>query len=431
MNKKILAILLILAIQTPVFASSYIDKQLKESKKNTQYSTMKKHTAKYETPTIKKDLEIKDPKLISLYTGQYVDEKTYNDKIVNDEAIYETKIKKELNKNLKTVNIQPQDVDFYNVYRIAEKLIRANNLDYTNWRIAIRKSEDTANAASTAANFIWINTALYDSLYDNPDALAFVIAHEMAHHILGHQQRMAELAYRFERLSKKSRRLKYQTDEPLTEVAAYVQKKRLLAESRAMEHMADTEAAILLTRAGFNMDNGMYALNFLNALPNLKTLNDTHPIPKRRIESLMENRTTFPTEWVDEGKYNIATSDVLTCKKSSDRVSIVINKNSNSKKYYEPETLEQKLTRVAYTNYRNGNMQNAIKYFEKLNNITENYITYLYISYANEYLYNITQDEKYLKQSYKTALKANGLEPSDKYSKEQIENISSQLSSLL
>lgn len=46
MKKKFLVILLALSIQIPSLADSYIDKQLKESKKNAKYSTMKKHTTK-------------------------------------------------------------------------------------------------------------------------------------------------------------------------------------------------------------------------------------------------------------------------------------------------------------------------------------------------------------------------------------------------
>lgn len=72
-------------------------------------------------------------------------------------------------------------------------------MDYVNWRVAIRKSEDI-NAATYSGNYIIINTALYDSVYTNDDALAFVIAHEMSHQILGHTQRQAELYRKLERL---------------------------------------------------------------------------------------------------------------------------------------------------------------------------------------------------------------------------------------
>lgn len=410
MNKKILALLLAAAIQTPVLAGSYLDKQLKEVKKNTQYNTVQKHTAEYTFPQVvsANSIELKDPKLIHLSDVKPVDEAAYKAKIAKDEAVYKAKIKPALSKNMHSVNVQPSEVDFYNVYRIAERLIRANNLDYMNWRIAIRKSEDF-NAAASNANFIYINTGLYDSLYDNPDALAFIIGHEMAHQILGHQQRKQEMLHQYDRLN------------PLNgeSLPGYIQRKRILAASRAMEFMADAEGAQLMTRAGYNMDKGMEALNFMNALPNVETLNDTHPIAEKRIRSMMENRAAFNPEWSNEGKANIMNSDVLDCKKSSDRVSIVITQSGQPKKFYEPEALDKRILRIAYTSYKNRNMADAIKYFNKYSEISNDYVTQLYLSYANEFLYKQLNNEKYLEQATKAINKAKLLNPNDKYVIEQ------------
>ena len=410
MKKKIFAILLIMSINLPVFAGSYLDKQLKETKKNVKYESVKKHTAKYDMPKINNDIELKDPHLISLSNIPPVKESQYKAKIAKDNEIYSTKIKKALNTNLSSVNVQPAAVDFYNVYRIAEKIIRANNLDYINWRIAIRKSEDEFNAATSSANFIYINTALYDSLYTNPDALAFIIGHEMGHQILGHEQRTAEM---YTRLKK----LKDISGSSVDGLTTTVLKKKYLAELRNMEYIADTLGAELMTRAGYNMDKGMEALTFMNALPNVKTLSDDHPMTDKRIESIMENRATFPKEWVNEGKYNIINSNVLDVKKSSDRVSIVISKDSVSHNYYKPENRDEMLKRIAYTSYRNRNMENAIKYFEKLGG--KDYVNYLYISYANEYLYKQTHKNKYLTEAKNAIEKAQSLAPADKYVQEQ------------
>ena len=430
MNKKILAILLILAMQTPVFAGSYIDKQLKETKKNVKYNSVSTHTTRYSAENKRQNLNVKDPKLIKLSSIPQVDEQTYKNKLLEDEKTYKSSIIPAINTNLSSINIQPANIDFYKVYRISERLIRANNLEYMNWRIAIRKSEDQINAASTAANFVWINTALYDSLYTNEDGLAIVIAHEMAHHILGHQQRQAELTRKLVRLAKRARYIDTELGNSGAHLSAKIQMKRIHAESRMMEYMADAQAAELVTRAGFNLDKGIEAYNLFNALPHVKTLDDTHPQPEERIKSLIENRATFPVEWTNEGKANIINSDVLQCKKSSDRVSIVINANYNAKTYYQPENLEQKLRRIAYMNYRNGDMEKAIKYFEKLNDITNDYVSYLYISYANEYLYNITKENKYLKASLKSANSALELNNQDEYAIEQVKNITNLLSSL-
>lgn len=410
MNKKIFAILLVMLINLPVFAGSYLDKQVKATKKNVKYESVKKHTAKYDMPKINKDIELKDPHLISLSNVPVVNESQYKAKIAKDNEIYNTKIKKALNTNLNSVNVQPAAVDFYNVYRIAEKIIRANNLDYINWRIAIRKSEEEFNAATSSANFIYINTALYDSLYTNSDALAFIIGHEMAHQILGHEQRTAEMYTKL----KKLRELYGSSVDGLT---ITVVKKKYLAELRNMEYIADALGAELMTRAGYDMDKGMEALTFMSALPNVKTLSDDHPMTDKRIESIMENRATFPNEWVNEGKYNIINSNVLDVKKSSDRVSIVISKDSTSHNYYKPENKDAMLKRIAYTSYRNRNMKNAIKYFEKFSG--KDYVNYLYISYANEYLYKQTHKDKYLTEAKNAIEKAQSLASSNKYVQEQ------------
>ncbi len=404
--KKIFVILLALAINTPAFAGSYLDRQLKTTKKNVKYESVKKHTAKYVTPAINTDIELKDPHLISLSDIPKVNEKEYQAKIAKDNEIYNSKIKKALNKNIQSINVQPAAVDFYDVYRIAERLIRANNLDYMNWRIAIRKSSDDFNAATASANYIYINTALYDSLYTNPDALAFVIGHEMGHQILGHEQRTAEISIKLKNLKK------------VDGIAPVIMKEKYIFELRDMEYAADAMGVELMTRAGFDMNNGMQALSFMNALPNVKTLSNTHPMPEKRINSIMEIRSAIPSVWVNDGKYNIMHSNVLDVKKSSDRVSIVISQNAAAHQYYRPEDMQTKLKRIAYASYENRNMKNAIKYFNKLGD--DDYINCLYISYANEYLYKQTHDEKYLKAAKSAAEKAQALMPSDKYVQEQV-----------
>ncbi len=412
--KKILIILLAISIQNTAFAGSYIDKQLKEAKKNSKYNTVQKIKRNYDIKPEYSDFHlpasaIKDPKLIKLANYPKVDEKAFQTKLAEDEKIYKKQIMPILAKNMNSINVEPAAVDFYKVYRVAERLIRANNLDYANWRIAIRKTPDDVNAQATAVNFIWINTALYDSLYGDDEALAFVLAHEMSHHILGHQQRMAELIKRFE-VSDKYRDILYPNiPEPVTTF----QEINLYKESRMMEFMADAEAFILVAKAGYSPNAAMSALNLMDALPNIKYWDSTHPITKDRIKSANENISYLNPDWVNAGKANILNSPVLPCKKSSDRVSIVIGKSNTSKDFYEPENIEQKVTRIAYMNYKQGRMENAIKYFEKANKISPNYANYLYISYANEYLYKASKTKKYLNEAQKAVKKASELNFSD------------------
>ena len=296
------------------------------------------------------------------------------------------------------------DVDYYNVYRISERLVRANNLDYVNWRIAIRKTVDKVNAESSNGNFVCIYTPLYDSLESNDDALAFVLAHEMAHLILGHGQRQLNSA------------MSYFSDN----IISY---SKAMKDSRTMEYMADAEAFILLYKAGYSPQKALDALYILDAIPNVNSAFSSHPVTKKRIQSALENIAVLNPNWIDEGRKNIYNSAVLPAKKSSDRVSFIINKSTYSKDFYQPENYEQRLTRIAYLSYLNGDMENADRLFEKLAKYTGKYEHYLYLSYAEQYLFNFTKKKQYLKKSLDAVKKALEIKPNNKFVTEQLKEI--------
>lgn len=421
--KKLIILLLLLFINSSAYAGSYIDKQLKETKKNTQYNTVKIHKRNYQKVNIPKIKpanikDLKDPKLIKLSDYTPVNAKDYEAKIAKDEAVYKTKIWPILNKKTNSVNIDPASVDFYNIYRISERLIRANNLQYVNWRIAIRKTQDV-NASSFNGNYILINTALYDSLYTSEEALAFTLAHEMSHLILGHGLRQEYLGLELTQLHKNYKRAKTNSEK----IAIYIRMRSIYNEMKMMEYMADSEALIILTRAGYSPYKALEALNFLESISMMEYYLEAHPATVKRIQSAKENIYYANPDWANEGKANIYNSEVLTVKKSSDRVSIIINKSKKLDKFYEPETITQRCTRLAYVSYLNGNMEKAVKYFDKLRKLSNDYIPYLYISYAEEYLYKQTKEKKHLKYSIKAIEKAERIKPND-------ENIAKQMNEL-
>ena len=283
------------------------------------------------------------------------------------------------------------------------------------------------NAATFSGNCITINTALYDSIYNNEDALAFVIAHEMSHQILGHAQRRAELYRKLERVGIVEKN--YENDTPakkfVNKSVGLVPRKLAANELQQQELMADSEAFMLLSRAGYNSEGAMESLNLLAALPNLKRFLNTYPDPKDRIKNAVETVSVLNPEWVNEGRENIYNSEVLPCKKSSDRVSIVISKSDIDKQFFQPEDVEQRLTRLAYMSYLRGNMDNAVKYFDMLATSTNKYVPYLYLSYSNEYMYKSTGNDKYLKDSKSALDKAKQLNPQDEFVKEQELNLES------
>lgn len=427
MKKFILVTTILFCSISPVFAS-HLDNQLEEIDNNVKYSTPKQHAEVYKykdeyTLDIAKD--VFDPKLIEFTKYTKIDEEKYKSKLEKDEQEYQKKIIPAIYKKTKTVNIEPEGVDFYNTYRIAEKIIRANNLDYINWRVAIRKTP-VSNAAAFDGNYIVINTGLYDSVYESEEAFAFVIAHEMAHHILGHMQRVAELNKEINFLKAHVSSVKKSSpkNSGIAELSANTQLMGIYKEFRKMEYMADAEALILITKAGYSPYKGIETLNYLNTFNNVTTLDSAHPSPKKRIEAYNENISVLDPNWKYVGIENIYKSDVLKCKKSSDRVSIVISKSKTDKNFYQVENKEQRLTRFAHAKYLRGEMDSAIKYFKKLYDIDEkNFIPLLYISHANEYIYKHTGKKRFLKRAKKSIIKAAEINPTNPQILTQIENL--------
>lgn len=186
------------------------------------------------------NITIKDPKLIKLTDITPVDDSLYKQKLLADEKIYEKEIKPTIGKKLSNSTAEPISADLYRIYRIAEKLIRANKLEHMNWRIALIKDTENVNAFATDANLIAIYTALYDSVYENDDALAMVIAHEMSHNLLGHQQRQAEMIVKYNNYANLVSLNGIRKPGLLTTSGAVAYKKFLFNEIKMMEFMADT-----------------------------------------------------------------------------------------------------------------------------------------------------------------------------------------------
>ncbi|MGL5133286.1 MAG: M48 family metallopeptidase, partial [Planktothrix sp.] len=78
-----------------------------------------------------------------------------------------------------------KDEDVYVIYRVVERIARANGLDNTPWRVGI-VNEYNINAFATEVNLIAIYTGMLDQLAGDSSAIACVIGHEMAHHVKRH-----------------------------------------------------------------------------------------------------------------------------------------------------------------------------------------------------------------------------------------------------
>ena len=88
----------------------------------------------------------------------------------------------------------------FDIYLIFDRILRANNLQYKNWRLGFNIDKDIINAVSLNNNLILINSSLYDCLHQNKDALAYAIAHELSHFLLSHKRETIENTYKIKRL---------------------------------------------------------------------------------------------------------------------------------------------------------------------------------------------------------------------------------------
>lgn len=421
--KKILSILVcILLLQNIVSARDYTQIQMKEMKHAQKYGSTQIRTENFkpakQTSVVK--TQYKDPKIITFGDYKTIDDSKYNSKITSDEAKYKEYQKRFSKVNLTNYNAKGNARDYYRIYRIAEKIIRANRLDYQTWRFAITRSGADINAYAVNSNYVNLYTGIIDSFADNDDALAMVIGHELAHNLLGHMERKGPTVRKIQALKEDA-----DTGNPLAVTVYVAFKKKFLIDSKNMEYAADIEGAKLAAKAGYSMDKAEDELLFLEALDNrIFDFKSDHPASAKRLESFRQNVKYFPLDAYQEwGKYNIYNTDVLEVEPSSDRETIVIlssNDRTNKEQYYHPETPEEMLMRFGYMSYLNGEFEKSLKYFNQYFSVNNNNpVAYLYASYAAEEFYNQTKQQQYKTQAKDFINTAYELDKNNKYIKEQ------------
>lgn len=423
MKKYLSAILVCLLSVNIVCAKDYAKLQIKEMKHAQKYGTTQKYLNNNivapQTEIAVSNRGLKDPKLIKLGNYEKIDEQSYNQKLEKDDESYKKIAKSFGIRTIDNYNAQAKGEDYYKIYRVAERIIRANKLDYMNWRIGVYRDADNPNAYSTNMNYIAISTSIYDTFSKNDDALAMLIGHEMGHALLGHQQRITPTINRMNRKYKLAK-----SGNSAAIIAYKAMERKYLIDSKNMEYAADLEGAKLAAKAGYDLNEGAELLSFLNTLPTPGDYWSDHPDAAKRIQNFKENRKYFmEDEWAEIGKYNIYNSDVLDVNLSSDRKSIVISAPENKfakEQYYNPETPEDIYLRFGYKSYLNSEFQKSLKYFEDFFSVNQNYVpAYLYASYSAEALYNQKKNDKYLELAKEYIKKAKQLEPENKYILEQ------------
>ncbi|MFP4300329.1 MAG: M48 family metallopeptidase [Spirulinaceae cyanobacterium] len=192
--------------------------------------------------------------------------------------------------------------NLYVLYRIIDRLARANNLDEHPWRIRIADS-DEINAFATEANLIIIHFGLLDQTAGDASALACVVAHEMAHHTHQHAAIWtSQIAEWREQLELND------SDESHAE---FEEKSAQLRREQELE--ADSWGYRYAATAGFDTEGCFRGFDVLSRLPEAFVDSDTHPAVPKRIETLETLMVEHPsTRLAERGQLQLRTSEPLT-----------------------------------------------------------------------------------------------------------------------
>lgn len=436
-----LSIFLFLINFQVVFAQEKTEnKDCLKADKNTVIVKHAKNEEKILNANITYTLEKKDTNLISIEKTNAVSNSIYNQKIKNDKIIYQ-KYKKQLKD------------EYFDLAVILDKLLRANKLQYQNWRIGLDIEPENINAHSGSANLIIVNSSLYDSLYQNQDALAFIVAHELSHLILDHLQISLENNIRIKNLEEQIANARYQADKQnqlgslndavknygsslgngisslaysISAITMNSSINKIYEEERGLEIIADSEAIVLMTRAGYNPEKAKEVIELLSNLPNVYTKRSTHPDILTRKNNFEEALFINDLdELKNQGKKEILNSNVLTIRKSSDKKTIILSKDGNiQKNKYVPISIDEKLIKKAYFYYLDNNYEKSKELFFKAYMVNkENFIPALYLSYINEYEFQQNHLKKSLKKAGRWAKKANKINSENMFVKKQNDDI--------
>lgn len=258
---------------------------------------------------------------------------------------------------------------YYFLYRVVDRLARANDLDKGPWRV-VRMPEYDINAYATQVNLIAVYTGLLDVLAGDSDAMACVIGHEMAHHVKRHiPLKNKDMALAKQRLEAKkndilAKEQKRQASArgwsllggivgaatgvsiPITPGpqadpeqmqqellgAAKVEDQNLVLTSQRHEFEADKEGFHYMVRAGFDPKGCLRVMEALGRTPGAEFDSDHPAIPRRtaELEAMVQDPAT--SKLAAEGRARLLGSSALTYSLSADGESLRINSRFGSSK---------------------------------------------------------------------------------------------------
>jgi predicted Zn-dependent protease len=270
--------------------------------------------------------------------------------------------------------------DWYVLYRIIDRIARANALDKTPWRLNVSQ-EYQINAYAGELNLIMVYSGILDQLTDSSSAVACVIGHEMAHHMKRHtavgEAEKAELIEKMRAeataevnaekadarsdkekstmgsvvagaagsavpfvggllgggaskvIEEKSEERQKSSEERIEQIVAEKKVKleeELNEKDRRQEFEADDLGYRYSVTAGFDPEGCIRVMEMLSQTPGGE-LDTAHPAAPKRIEKLRELMTQFPADTLKAGGSDVLAKNAtpLTFDLARDQKSLRIN----------------------------------------------------------------------------------------------------------
>ena len=254
--------------------------------------------------------------------------------------------------------------DYYTLYRIAERISRANQIDNFTWKIRILPQNDI-NAYALESNLLEINEGLLENFKGDTSAIACAVGHEMGHHVKKHasiQQSMAlqwanklDLNARnkamiinlmrkglLEKLKKGSKNTEIISNlfqhfggvndisrtliDKINSINLADLKNRRLKLRRTQEFEADKIGYEFSVRAGFDPKGCLRVMELLSRQNGAQIDNDAvHPSTNKRIAKLKEYDLEYDIQALkNEGKRNVANTSALSYEHNKDESLLII-----------------------------------------------------------------------------------------------------------
>lgn len=218
--------------------------------------------------------------------------------------------------------------DIYLIYRIVDRLTRANHLDVPYWRVTIGSDYYTYAYASGTPYLIVLSKGILDITEGDSSALAHIVAHEMAHQINKDSTKLEKLQEEFrqkmqEIMSESEDMEEFSRQIMLQELDIQQQMEK---EVQAIELTAHETGYLYAVRAGFDPEGGLRAIQLFSQLSETADKEEINPELSEIIELHKALPTKYPTETLqEEGNTWLVLTKPLTYEFSKEEQSLRIN----------------------------------------------------------------------------------------------------------